>query len=85
MSTASLFLIYLFRAHARRRMTSSPERERSLAPNLRDLKKKGRSLRGCLAHSQERDLRFAWLVAHDAGRRIDHEPHLGIKGLYGAT
>ena len=41
MSTASLFLIYLFRAHARRRMTSSPERERSLAPNLRDLEKKG--------------------------------------------
>ena len=31
------------------------------------------SLRGL---SQERDLRFAWLVAHDAGRRIDHEPHL---------
>ena len=54
---------------------------------LRDLaflpptpKKKPRSLRGChcvaTPRSQERDLRFAWLVAHDAGRRIDHEPHL---------
>ena len=31
------------------------------------------SLRGL---SEDRDVRFAWLVAHDAGRRIDHEPHL---------
>ena len=59
---------------------TSPVNLRNLTTTTSDTQKKKRglrSLRGCSQnHSQERDLRFAWLVAHDAGRRIDNEPHL---------